>query len=168
MLSLGLLASATPSEHGVALSRAAKLSPGRLAALRILTASREDGRYAREVAGDICASMGLEPRDAAFARKLALGVTDVYKRQQHAPEVESMDVIKADLVEHVIEPVMAAAGVPWDGAELYVNPTGRFVVGGPMGDTGLTGRKIIVDTYGGYGRHGGGAFSGKDLSLIHI
>ena len=75
MLSLGLLASATPSEHGVALSRAAKLSPGRLAALRILTASREDGRYAREVAGDICASMGLEPRDAAFARKLALGVT---------------------------------------------------------------------------------------------
>ena len=70
---------------------------------------------------------------------------------QHAPEVESMDVIKADLVEHVIAPVMAAAGVPWDGAELYVNPTGRFVVGGPMGDTGLTGRKIIVDTYGGHG-----------------
>ena len=85
---------------------------------------------------------------------------------QHAPEVESMDVIKADLVEHVIEPVMAAAGVPWDGAELYVNPTGRFVVGGPMGDTGLTGRKIIVDTYGGYGRHGGGAFSGKDCTKV--
>ena len=85
---------------------------------------------------------------------------------QHAPEVESMDAIKADLVEHVIGPAMAAAGVPWDGAELYVNPTGRFVVGGPMGDTGLTGRKIIVDTYGGYGRHGGGAFSGKDCTKV--
>ncbi|MBS7157953.1 MAG: methionine adenosyltransferase [Collinsella sp.] len=85
---------------------------------------------------------------------------------QHAPEAESMDAIKADLVEHVIGPAMAAAGVPWDGAELYVNPTGRFVVGGPMGDTGLTGRKIIVDTYGGYGRHGGGAFSGKDCTKV--
>lgn len=85
---------------------------------------------------------------------------------QHAPEVDSMDAIKADLVEHVIEPVMTAAGVPWDGADLYVNPTGRFVVGGPMGDTGLTGRKIIVDTYGGYGRHGGGAFSGKDCTKV--
>ena len=77
-----------------------------------------------------------------------------------------MDAIKSDLVEHVIEPVMTAAGVPWDGADLYVNPTGRFVVGGPMGDTGLTGRKIIVDTYGGYGRHGGGAFSGKDCTKV--
>ncbi len=85
---------------------------------------------------------------------------------QHAPEVDSMDAIKADLVEHVIEPAMTAAGVPWDGADLYVNPTGRFVVGGPMGDTGLTGRKIIVDTYGGYGRHGGGAFSGKDCTKV--
>ncbi len=85
---------------------------------------------------------------------------------QHAPEVDSMDAIKSDLVEHVIEPVMTAAGVPWDGAVLYVNPTGRFVVGGPMGDTGLTGRKIIVDTYGGYGRHGGGAFSGKDCTKV--
>ncbi len=85
---------------------------------------------------------------------------------QHAPEVDSMDAIKSDLVEHVIEPVMSAAGVPWDGADLYVNPTGRFVVGGPMGDTGLTGRKIIVDTYGGYGRHGGGAFSGKDCTKV--
>ena len=85
---------------------------------------------------------------------------------QHAPEVDSMDAIKSDLVEHVIEPVMTAAGVPWDGADLYVNPTGRFVVGGPMGDTGLTGRKIIVDTYGGYGRHGGGAFSGKDCTKV--
>ena len=85
---------------------------------------------------------------------------------QHAPEVEDMDVIKADMVEHVIAPVMEAAGISWEGASLYVNPTGRFVVGGPMGDTGLTGRKIIVDTYGGYGRHGGGAFSGKDCTKV--
>ncbi len=85
---------------------------------------------------------------------------------QHAPEVEDMEVIKRDMVEHVISPVMEAAGIPWEGAELYVNPTGRFVVGGPMGDTGLTGRKIIVDTYGGMGRHGGGAFSGKDCTKV--
>ena len=62
-----------------------------------------------------------------------------------------MGKIKADLIEHVITPVMAAENMPWDNADIYVNPTGRFVVGGPMGDTGLTGRKIIVDTYGGYG-----------------
>ena len=85
---------------------------------------------------------------------------------QHAPETEDMDLIKRDMVEHVIAPVMTAAGIAWEDADLYVNPTGRFVIGGPMGDTGLTGRKIIVDTYGGYGRHGGGAFSGKDCTKV--
>ena len=85
---------------------------------------------------------------------------------QHAPEIEDMGIIEADMREHVIAPVMEAAGVSWEGAKLYVNPTGRFVVGGPMGDTGLTGRKIIVDTYGGMGRHGGGAFSGKDCTKV--
>lgn len=85
---------------------------------------------------------------------------------QHAPEIEDMSLIEADMRTHVIAPVMAAAGIDWSGAELYVNPTGRFVVGGPMGDTGLTGRKIIVDTYGGMGRHGGGAFSGKDCTKV--
>ncbi|WP_304291930.1 methionine adenosyltransferase [Collinsella stercoris] len=85
---------------------------------------------------------------------------------QHAPEIEDMSVIEADMREHVIAPVMEVAGIPWEGATLYVNPTGRFVVGGPMGDTGLTGRKIIVDTYGGMGRHGGGAFSGKDCTKV--
>lgn len=85
---------------------------------------------------------------------------------QHAPEIEDMSVIEADMREHMITPVMEAAGIPWEGATLYVNPTGRFVVGGPMGDTGLTGRKIIVDTYGGMGRHGGGAFSGKDCTKV--
>ena len=85
---------------------------------------------------------------------------------QHAPEIEDMAIIEADMREHVIAPVMEAADIPWEGADLYVNPTGRFVVGGPMGDTGLTGRKIIVDTYGGMGRHGGGAFSGKDCTKV--
>ena len=85
---------------------------------------------------------------------------------QHAPEIEDMAIIEADMREHVIAPVMEAAGIPWEGADLYVNPTGRFVVGGPMGDTGLAGRKIIVDTYGGMGRHGGGAFSGKDCTKV--
>ena len=85
---------------------------------------------------------------------------------QHDAEIEDMGIIREDMKEHVIAPVMEAAGVAWEGAELYVNPTGRFVVGGPMGDTGLTGRKIIVDTYGGSGRHGGGAFSGKDCTKV--
>ena len=93
-------------------------------------------------------------------------VTTIVISTQHAAEIENMDIIKRDMVEHVIAPVMEAESMPWDHADVYVNPTGRFVVGGPMGDTGLTGRKIIVDTYGGYGRHGGGAFSGKDCTKV--
>ena len=93
-------------------------------------------------------------------------VTTIVISTQHAAEIEDMGKIKADLIEHVITPVMAAENMPWGNADIYVNPTGRFVVGGPMGDTGLTGRKIIVDTYGGYGRHGGGAFSGKDCTKV--
>ena len=93
-------------------------------------------------------------------------VTAIVISTQHAPEVEDMGLIKADMLEHVIAPVMASVEIPWEGAAVYVNPTGRFVVGGPMGDTGLTGRKIIVDTYGGMGRHGGGAFSGKDCTKV--
>ena len=94
-----------------------------------------------------------------------VGVEKVLISTQHAPEVETPQ-IKADLIEHVIAPVFEREGVAWEGAEVFVNPTGRFVVGGPMGDTGLTGRKIIVDTYGGMGRHGGGAFSGKDATKV--
>ena len=95
-----------------------------------------------------------------------VAVETIVISMQLAPEIEGMSVIEADMREHVISPVMEAAGIPWEGATLYVNPTGRFVVGGPMGDTGLTGRKIIVDTYGGMGRHGGGAFSGKDCTKV--
>ena len=78
---------------------------------------------------------------------------------QHGPDVET-DQIRADLIAHVIEPIIPAALMDAQ-TKIYINPTGRFVVGGPQGDSGLTGRKIIVDTYGGYARHGGGAFSGK-------
>ncbi|MBK8430309.1 MAG: methionine adenosyltransferase [Chloroflexi bacterium] len=83
---------------------------------------------------------------------------------QHAPEVDEA-TIRAGIIEHVIKPVLPAELVS-DSLNIFVNPTGRFVVGGPMGDAGLTGRKIIVDTYGGMGRHGGGAFSGKDCTKV--
>ncbi len=94
-----------------------------------------------------------------------VAVEKVLISTQHAPEAATAQ-IKADLIANVIAPVFNAEGVAWEGAEIFVNPTGRFVVGGPMGDTGLTGRKIIVDTYGGMGRHGGGAFSGKDCTKV--
>ena len=85
---------------------------------------------------------------------------------QHADGVDIDDLLRPDLIEHVIKPVFELEGLEHEGAEIFVNPTGRFVIGGPMGDTGLTGRKIIVDTYGGMGRHGGGAFSGKDATKV--
>lgn len=84
---------------------------------------------------------------------------------QHSEEV-SHEQLEKDLIEQVINPVLEALAVDFSQAEIYVNPTGRFVLGGPMGDAGLTGRKIIVDTYGGMGRHGGGAFSGKDCTKV--
>lgn len=84
---------------------------------------------------------------------------------QHSEDVEH-DQIEKDMIEYVIKPVLEEAGFWNDKMKIFVNPTGRFVVGGPMGDAGLTGRKIIVDTYGGMGRHGGGAFSGKDPTKV--
>jgi S-adenosylmethionine synthetase len=85
---------------------------------------------------------------------------------QHAPDVSLEGLLTPDVREHVVEPEVESLGLASDGYRLLVNPTGRFEVGGPMGDAGLTGRKIIVDTYGGYARHGGGAFSGKDPSKV--
>ncbi|MBU4555924.1 MAG: methionine adenosyltransferase [Actinobacteria bacterium] len=85
---------------------------------------------------------------------------------QHADGVDIEGLLRPDLIEHVIKPVFELEGIEYKDAEIFVNPTGRFVIGGPMGDTGLTGRKIIVDTYGGMGRHGGGAFSGKDCTKV--
>jgi len=83
---------------------------------------------------------------------------------QHHPDV-SQEQIKADLLEHVVKPVVPAHLLD-DATKYFINPSGRFVIGGPQGDAGLTGRKIIVDTYGGYARHGGGAFSGKDPTKV--
>ena len=83
---------------------------------------------------------------------------------QHSADV-SLEQIRADIIEQVITPIVPASLMD-ENTKIYVNPTGRFVVGGPAGDTGITGRKIIVDTYGGYSRHGGGAFSGKDPTKV--
>jgi S-adenosylmethionine synthetase len=84
---------------------------------------------------------------------------------QHAPQISAKTLDEA-VRETVVAPVLASSGIEHAGVRLYINPTGRFVVGGPQGDAGLTGRKIIVDTYGGMARHGGGAFSGKDPSKV--
>ncbi len=83
---------------------------------------------------------------------------------QHDEDVK-LERLKKDMVKHVIKPVIPSELVDHN-TRIYINPTGRFVIGGPVGDSGLTGRKIIVDTYGGYGRHGGGAFSGKDPTKV--
>ena len=90
---------------------------------------------------------------------------------QHSDGISSEDLIKPDIIERVLRPILPARPLrreapAQDRDFVYVNPTGKFVLGGPMGDTGLTGRKIIVDTYGGAARHGGGAFSGKDPTKV--
>lgn len=101
-----------------------------------------------------------------YENDVPLQVEKVVISTQHAEEVD-MAFLREELIKNVINPVFAEEEVNViDDLELYINPTGRFVVGGPMGDTGLTGRKIIVDTYGGMGRHGGGAFSGKDCTKV--
>jgi S-adenosylmethionine synthetase len=85
---------------------------------------------------------------------------------QHAPDIDLKELLAPDVRDHVVEPVLVGLDLDTSGYRLLVNPTGRFEIGGPMGDAGLTGRKIIIDTYGGMARHGGGAFSGKDPSKV--
>ncbi|QIG43473.1 methionine adenosyltransferase [Nocardioides anomalus] len=92
-------------------------------------------------------------------------IDTVVLSSQHSEDV-TLDTLEADVKKHVIDPILAGFDLPSEGYRLLVNPTGKFVIGGPMGDAGLTGRKIIVDTYGGMARHGGGAFSGKDPSKV--
>jgi S-adenosylmethionine synthetase len=95
-------------------------------------------------------------------------ITAVVVSTQHKEGIDIDTLMRPDLIDHVIKPVLPEGlyDPEFKKTRLYVNPTGKFVIGGPMGDTGVTGRKIIVDTYGGFGRHGGGAFSGKDPSKV--
>lgn len=95
---------------------------------------------------------------------VATRIDAVVVSAQHKADVD-LQVLRCDVLEKVIKPVIPSEFMD-ENTKIYINPTGRFVVGGPQGDTGLTGRKIIVDTYGGYARHGGGAFSGKDPSKV--
>jgi S-adenosylmethionine synthetase len=94
-----------------------------------------------------------------------VAIESVVVSHQHDPEVGHKD-IRETIIEQVVKPVLEPTGLLAKDTEYYINPTGRFVIGGPHGDAGLTGRKIIVDTYGGMGRHGGGAFSGKDATKV--
>jgi S-adenosylmethionine synthetase len=96
----------------------------------------------------------------------AVRLDTVVVSTQHAPGIDLREMLTPDIREHVVEPVLAGLELDTGSYRLLVNPTGRFEVGGPMGDAGLTGRKIIIDTYGGMARHGGGAFSGKDPSKV--
>lgn len=94
-----------------------------------------------------------------------VGIDKIVVSTQHSEDI-APEQLREDIIEQVIAPVFADLDLSYEGAEIFINPTGRFVIGGPMGDAGLTGRKIIVDTYGGMGRHGGGAFSGKDCTKV--
>jgi S-adenosylmethionine synthetase len=96
----------------------------------------------------------------------ALRLDTVVVSTQHAEDIDLVNLLTEDVRDQVVSPELAGLDIDVEGYKLLVNPTGRFVVGGPMGDAGLTGRKIIVDTYGGMARHGGGAFSGKDPSKV--
>jgi S-adenosylmethionine synthetase len=96
----------------------------------------------------------------------AIAIDTVVISSQHAEEVDVIAKLTPEIIELVIKPVLTKIDLPQKNVRTLINPTGRFVIGGPMGDAGLTGRKIIVDTYGGMARHGGGAFSGKDPSKV--
>ena len=141
----------TPELMPITISLAHKLA-------RQLTAKRKDGTmpYLRPD--------GKTQVTVEFEGDRPVRVDTVVISSQHDPDV-TMDKLRADMIMNVVLPIVPEKLLDKD-TKYYINPTGRFVVGGPQGDTGLTGRKIIVDTYGGYARHGGGAFSGKDPSKV--
>ena len=102
----------------------------------------------------------------AYEGDRAISVETLVISSQHAPDIDIERKMAPELMQSVIQPVLERFDIPFKEMKVLINPTGRFVIGGPMGDAGLTGRKIIVDTYGGMARHGGGAFSGKDPSKV--
>ena len=127
---------------------------------RRLTAVRKDGTvpYLRP---DGKTQVTIEYADGRPVR-----LDTVVVSTQHASDIDLKTLLEPDIKEYVVDPELAGLDIDTSGYRLLVNPTGRFEIGGPMGDAGLTGRKIIVDSYGGYARHGGGAFSGKDPSKV--
>ncbi len=147
----GFACDETPELMPLPISLAHKLS-------RKLTEVRKDGTLAY-LRADGKSQVTVEYVDGKPSK-----VTAVVVSSQHSADV-SLEQIREDVEKYVIRPVIPAEFMAED-TKIFVNPTGRFVVGGPQGDSGLTGRKIIVDTYGGYSRHGGGAFSGKDPTKV--
>ncbi|MEU4668402.1 methionine adenosyltransferase [Amycolatopsis sp. NPDC023774] len=152
-LMFGYACSDTPELMPLPIALAHRLS-------RRLTAVRKDGvlPYLRP---DGKTQVTIE-----YAGEQPVRLDTVVVSTQHADGIDLEQMLGVDVKQHVVEPELAELGLDTSGTRLLVNPTGRFVIGGPMGDAGLTGRKIIVDTYGGMARHGGGAFSGKDPSKV--
>ncbi|WP_326833920.1 methionine adenosyltransferase [Amycolatopsis rhabdoformis] len=152
-LMFGYACSDTPELMPLPIALAHRLS-------RRLTAVRKDGvlPYLRP---DGKTQVTIE-----YAGEQPVRLDTVVVSTQHADGIDLEQMLGVDVKQHVVEPELAELGLDTAGTRLLVNPTGRFVIGGPMGDAGLTGRKIIVDTYGGMARHGGGAFSGKDPSKV--
>ncbi len=147
----GFASDDTPELMPMPISMAHKLSK-RLAAVRkngTMAYLRPDGKT----------QVTIEYNDDVVTR-----VDSIVISNQHSPEI-TLEQIRKDIMNHVIKAIVPAELMD-ENTKIYINPTGRFVIGGPQGDSGLTGRKIIVDTYGGWGRHGGGAFSGKDPTKV--
>ncbi len=147
----GYACNETPEKMPLPISLAHKLA-------RRLAEVRRDGSV-RHLRPD-----GKSQVTVAYENGVPVHIPAVVISAQHSPEAD-LDLLRREIIEQVIEPVLPARLVD-ENTRYLINPTGRFVVGGPQGDSGLTGRKIIVDTYGGYARHGGGAFSGKDPTKV--